>query len=129
MESWYFFSIISLYLFLKCLGSDFKSLGSLRSARTKQFNMRRFCYLCRHRSGKYIENASDTELKSVFGRNLYDTVATNSIFEMRLTSYCPFLYTTFQPTARHEWIEGEYRNSYTLSLTSALNGGAVHYSQ
>jgi len=61
----------------------------------------------RHRSGKYIENASDKELKSVFGRNLYDTDVTNSIFEIRLTSYCPFLYTVFQPTAGHEWLEWE----------------------
>jgi len=46
MESWYFFSIIFLYLFLKRLRSDLKSLGSLRSARTKEPGMCRFCYLC-----------------------------------------------------------------------------------
>jgi hypothetical protein len=108
MESWYFLSIISLYLFLKRLGSDLKSVGSLRSACTKEFDMRRFCYLCammrRHRSGKCFENACDKELKSVFGRNLYDTNITILIFEIRLTFYCPFFNTIF-------------------NLQQALNGG------
>jgi hypothetical protein len=44
VESWYFFSIIPLYLFLKRLGSDPKSLGSVWSARAKEFDMRRFFF-------------------------------------------------------------------------------------
>ena len=35
-----------------------------------------------------IVNVSNKEL-SVFGRNLYDTDETNSIFEIRLDLYCP----------------------------------------
>ena len=86
----------------------------------KEFDMLRFCYLCviirrDTEGGKCIENASNKELKSVFGRNLYDTDVTNSIFEIRLTFYCIFLYTYFQPTAWHEWLEGEQMNSCTLS--------------
>jgi len=36
---------IFVFIFKK-FTSDLKSLGSLRSARIKEFDMRRFCYLC-----------------------------------------------------------------------------------
>ena len=38
-----------------------------------------------------VENAGDKELKSVFGRNLYDTDCTNSILKIMLFPYCPVI--------------------------------------
>ena len=35
-----------------------------------------------------IENASDKELRSVFYRNLFDTVVANLILEIKLALYC-----------------------------------------
>ena len=80
------FSIMNLYLFLKCMPSDLKSLSSL------WFDMRSICYLlCKsahsYRSG--IVNATNKKLQvCVFGRNLYDSDETNSILEIKLTLYC-----------------------------------------
>ena len=64
MASWYFFSIIPLYLFLKCLWPDLKSLGSLQSPLTNEFAMRRVCYFCamirtNTEVASGVENASD----------------------------------------------------------------------
>jgi hypothetical protein len=66
MASWYFFSIILLYLFLKRLRFSVESLGSMGSTRTEEIDMRSVCYLMcidmrRYRSS--IENESDKELK------------------------------------------------------------------
>ena len=70
-----------LYLFLKYLQFDLKSVGLLRSARINEFDVRSVCYLGSNdtRVASGIENVSDKGPKSVFGRNLYDTDATNSI--------------------------------------------------
>jgi hypothetical protein len=85
---------IFILICIKFLPFNLKSLGSLRSPSTKEFEMRNVCYLCavictgtEVESG--IENASDKELMSVFGRNLHDTVVTNSILEIKLALYCP----------------------------------------
>jgi hypothetical protein len=43
--SWYFSSIITLYLILKYLRSDLKSLGSMRSAHTNEFDIGTVCCL------------------------------------------------------------------------------------
>ena len=65
MALWYFCSIIALNLFLKCIRSDLKSLGSLRSAHTKEFDMGCVCcLLCIDMEAAHgIENGSDKELK------------------------------------------------------------------
>jgi len=64
------------------------------------FKIRIVCYLCAvictgTEVASGIENASDKELMSVWGRNLYDTFVTNSILESQfsfvLSSLC---YTT-----------------------------------
>jgi len=36
-----------------------------------------------------VVNASNKEIKCVFGRNVYDTDETNSILKIRLDLYCP----------------------------------------
>jgi hypothetical protein len=81
---------MTLCLFLKYLQLDIKSIGSLRSARINEFDVRGFCYLGSNDThvASGIQNASDKRPKSVFGRNVYDTDATNSILEIGLDLHC-----------------------------------------
>jgi hypothetical protein len=43
-----------------------------------------------------VVNASDTELKPLFGRNVY-TDETNSVLEIRLAIYCPIFEEMMSP--------------------------------
>jgi hypothetical protein len=96
MASFCFFGIISS--FFKLLLFDLEYFGLLQSARTREFEICSVFYLCavictgtEVVSG--VENASDKELMCVFGRNLYDTVVTNLILEIKLALYCPVFVT------------------------------------
>ena len=84
------FRFMNLYLFLKYIIFDLKSLSSL------WFDMRSICYLlCNNMQLRKWQVASKMQAirnyKCVFGRNLYDTDETNSILE-RLTLYCPIFF-------------------------------------